>query len=178
MTGSLEAPLNHVSMRRFSEGLLERTQEVRRASLRYSTESLSGKHHAGLQSFRSMRRIDVRRRNASALRLRFSQSFASRRQRLSYAIVRSTTPTAWKHHKSFGSIGALDDFSFEMGKDFRQGLLEFRSLIAASPSVSQWNFVGMQEDRMVAPKLATSRLPRSGDAPETSGRPCTSEEAG
>ena len=28
-------------------------------------------------------------------------------------------------------IGALDDFSFEIGEDFRQGLLEFRSLIAA-----------------------------------------------
>ncbi len=31
---------------------------------------------------------------------------------------------------------------------------------------------------MVAPKLATSRLPRSGDAPERGGRPCISEEAG
>jgi hypothetical protein len=41
-SGPLEAPLNHVSMRRFSEGLLERTEEVRRASLPYSTESLSG----------------------------------------------------------------------------------------------------------------------------------------
>jgi hypothetical protein len=38
MTGSLEAPLDHVSMRRFSEGLFERTREVRPASLRYSTE--------------------------------------------------------------------------------------------------------------------------------------------
>jgi hypothetical protein len=48
-------------------------------------------HQAGLQSFRSMRRIDARRKNDSALRLRFSQSFASRRQRLSHAMVRSTT---------------------------------------------------------------------------------------
>jgi hypothetical protein len=40
-------------------------------------------------------------------------------------------PTAWKHYKSFGVIGALDDFGFEIGEDFRQGLLEFRSLIAA-----------------------------------------------
>ena len=47
-------------------------------------------HQTGLQSFRSMRRIDARRKNASALRFRFSQSFASRRQRLSHAIVRST----------------------------------------------------------------------------------------
>jgi hypothetical protein len=48
------------------------------------------KHQAGLQSFRSMRRIDARRKNASALRLRFSQSLASLRQRLSQAMVRST----------------------------------------------------------------------------------------
>ena len=45
---------------------------------------------AGLQSFLSMRRIDARRKNASALRLRFSQSLASLRQRLSQAMERST----------------------------------------------------------------------------------------
>jgi hypothetical protein len=45
---------------------------------------------AGLQSFLSMRRIEARRKNASAFRLRFSQSLASLRQRLSQAIVRST----------------------------------------------------------------------------------------
>ncbi len=49
------------------------------------------KHQAGLQSFRSMRRMDARRRNVSALRLRFSQSLTSRRHRLSQAMVRSTT---------------------------------------------------------------------------------------
>src|SRR5262249_11885916 len=49
------------------------------------------KHQAGLQSFRSMRRIEASRRNASALRLRFSQSLASLRHRLSQAKVRSTT---------------------------------------------------------------------------------------
>jgi transposase len=46
--------------------------------------------HEGLQSFLSMRRMDARRRKASALWLRFSQSLASRRQRLSQPIVRST----------------------------------------------------------------------------------------
>src|SRR3977135_3063107 len=45
---------------------------------------------AGLQSFLSMRRIEARRKNASAFRLRFSQSLASLRQRLSQAMVRST----------------------------------------------------------------------------------------
>src|SRR5271165_1906460 len=49
------------------------------------------KHHAGLQSFRSMRRIEARRKNANATRLRFSQSLASLRQRLSHASVRSIT---------------------------------------------------------------------------------------
>src|SRR5215510_5579231 len=49
------------------------------------------KHQAGLQSFRSMRRIEASRRNARALRLRFSQSLTSLRQRLSQAKVRSTT---------------------------------------------------------------------------------------
>src|SRR4029077_19539273 len=45
---------------------------------------------AGLQSFLSMRRIEARRKNASAFRLRFSQSLASLRQRLSQAMGRST----------------------------------------------------------------------------------------
>jgi RNA polymerase sigma factor (sigma-70 family) len=44
----------------------------------------------GLHSFLSMRRIEARRKNASAFRLRFSQSLASLRQRLSQAMVRST----------------------------------------------------------------------------------------
>ena len=47
-------------------------------------------HHEGLHSFRSMRRIEARRRKASALWLRHSQSLASRRQRPSQANVRST----------------------------------------------------------------------------------------
>ena len=46
--------------------------------------------YVGLQSFRSMSRMDASLMKASALRLRFSQSLASRRQRLSQAMVRST----------------------------------------------------------------------------------------
>src|SRR5882762_3498199 len=52
-------------------------------------ESVS-KLDQGLQSFRSMRRMEASFKNARALRLRFSQSLASRRQRLSHAMVRST----------------------------------------------------------------------------------------
>jgi len=46
--------------------------------------------HEGLQSFLSIRRMEARRRKASALWLRFSQSFARRRQRPSQPMVRST----------------------------------------------------------------------------------------
>src|SRR6266508_5818360 len=49
------------------------------------------KDHLLEQSFRSMRRMEARRRNARPLRVRFSKSLAKRRQRLSHAKVRSTT---------------------------------------------------------------------------------------
>ncbi len=45
--------------------------------------------HVGLHSFRSMKRMEARRRKASALWLRHSQSLASLRQRPSQARVRS-----------------------------------------------------------------------------------------
>jgi hypothetical protein len=44
----------------------------------------------GLQSFRSMRRMEASFKKARPLQLRFSQSLARRRHRLSHAIVRST----------------------------------------------------------------------------------------
>ena len=40
-------------------------------------------------------------------------------------------PTAGKHDESFGVIGALDDFSFELRQEFRESRVEFGSLIAA-----------------------------------------------
>ena len=42
-------------------------------------------------------------------------------------------PATWKHHKSFGPIGAPDDLSFEVRQDFRERLLELRSLIGTRP---------------------------------------------
>jgi glycosyltransferase involved in cell wall biosynthesis len=53
--------------------------------------------HTGLHSFLNMSLMEARRRNASALRLRFSQSFASRLQRPSHANVRSgcRSPLPW-----------------------------------------------------------------------------------
>jgi hypothetical protein len=46
--------------------------------------------YEGIQSFLSIRRMDARRMNASALWLRFSQSLANRRQRPNQPMVRST----------------------------------------------------------------------------------------
>ena len=48
-------------------------------------------HHVWMHSFRSMSRIEASRRNARALQLRHSQSFANRRQRLSHAKDLSTS---------------------------------------------------------------------------------------
>ena len=59
-------------------------------AVRHDLESVR-RLYVGLQSFRSMSRMDASLMKASALRLRFSQSLASRRQRLSQAMVRSTT---------------------------------------------------------------------------------------
>src|SRR6476646_9627473 len=57
--------------------------------------------HAGLQSFLSMRRIEARRKNASAFRLRFSQSLASLPPVLPGGISGSTSP----HSASVRSLG-------------------------------------------------------------------------
>ena len=40
-------------------------------------------------------------------------------------------PTAWEHDKSFGLIGPLDDFSFEIGQDARERLVKFWPLIGS-----------------------------------------------
>src|SRR5260370_32595141 len=64
-------------------------RQSRRLYLSEPSESVR-EHHAGLHSFRNMSRMEARRRKASALRVRFSQSLASLRQRPSQAKVRST----------------------------------------------------------------------------------------
>src|SRR5712671_6990637 len=92
------APFPLASPARFSRSIQEPGRDSRHlhagcrlSSLRHppSLESVS-KLDQGLQSFRSMRRMEASFKNARALRLRFSQSLASRRQRLSHAMVRST----------------------------------------------------------------------------------------
>ena len=62
-----------------------RSRNRKRQSLEFDS-----KVYEGLQSFRNIRRMDAKRRNMRAVKLRFSQSFANLRQRLSQAIVRST----------------------------------------------------------------------------------------
>src|SRR3954447_14742350 len=71
------------------EGTLVDSVPQNLRSLQEALESVR-RLQAGLHSFLSMRRIDARRKNARAFRLRFSQSLASLRQRLSHAMVRST----------------------------------------------------------------------------------------
>ncbi len=65
------------------------------------------KHQVGLHSFRSMRRIEARRRNASALRLRFSQSLASLRQRLRVGLERMTTKLFTRYRIGGGRSSAI-----------------------------------------------------------------------
>src|SRR6266850_3106359 len=71
-----------------SSGIILVKNGVSRQRRRFTLESVR-RLQAGLHSFLSMRRIEARRKNASAFRLRFSQSLASLRQRLSHAMVRS-----------------------------------------------------------------------------------------
>src|SRR6202163_5135666 len=83
---------------------------ARRAKLQ-DLESVP-KVHEGLQSFLSMRRMEARRRKIRALRLRFSQSLASLRQRFNQAMVRSTIqrfgsttkPLAWSERLTISVV--------------------------------------------------------------------------
>jgi hypothetical protein len=73
-----------------------------------------------------MRRIEARRKKASALRLRFSQSLVSLRQRLSQAMVRSTTQRLEHKLDAHCRIWSLDGEI--RGVLLRPGI-EFRHLI-------------------------------------------------
>src|SRR5476651_844481 len=93
------------------------------------TESVR-EDHAGLHSFRSMRRMEARRRKASALWLRHSQSLASRRQRPSQAKVRSTIQRLGSAMKACGLIRPLDDLDSDVRQNPFHRTLELRPLIA------------------------------------------------
>ena len=78
----------------------------------------------GLQSFRNMRRMEASFKNARALQLRFSQSLARRRQRLSHAIVRSTiqrlgnctNPFAWSDRLTISVLRRGSDLASALAK--------------------------------------------------------------
>ena len=94
------------------------------ASHDYTDAKSLCKHQAGLQSFRSMRRIEASRRNASALRLEFLPILGKPRATVRPAKVRSTSQRRGSTSKSFHPIGALDDFSFELRQDLSPRLFE------------------------------------------------------
>ena len=74
--------------------------------------------------------MDASLMKASALRLRFSQSLASRRQRLSQAMVRDH-PTPGLDDEALHPIGSLDDLGLTIGQDAGQGAVKDRALIGA-----------------------------------------------
>ena len=78
-----------------------------------------------------MRRIEARRKNASALRLRFSQSLASLRQRLSQAMVRSTIQRLGKTTNPLTRSERLTISMSRCGRAFASALRKLRSLIPA-----------------------------------------------
>ena len=76
--------------------------------------------------------MDASLMKASALRLRFSQSLASRRQRLSQAMVRSTTQRlGWTTKPSSTRSDRLTIIGLESGQDAGQGAVKDRALIGA-----------------------------------------------
>ena len=78
------------------------------------------------------KRIEARRRNAKALRLRYSKSLANRRHRLNKAgKCRLDNPASWENLEALCQIGAFDDCDFEMRKRFGQSLLKDQPLVAA-----------------------------------------------
>ena len=77
-----------------------------------------------------MNRMEASLTKVSAIRVRFSKSLASLRQRPSQAKVRSTTHRFGRILKALGLIGPLDDLHLQLRQYFRDGLLESRPLIA------------------------------------------------
>src|SRR6184192_954634 len=75
--------------------------------------------------------MKARRRKASALRLRFSQSLASLRQRLSQTRVRSTIQRLGRTTKPLAWSERLTMSTLIRRRMVRHGLLKFGSLITA-----------------------------------------------
>ena len=78
-----------------------------------------------------MRRIEAKRKNAKAFRLRHSQSLAKRRQRLSHAMVRLTIHRLGGTPKPFAISERLTISMSICRRIFVNGRLKERPLIAA-----------------------------------------------
>lgn len=86
-------------------------------SLRNATDLESdSKVQEGLQSFRSMSRIEAKWRNATAVRFRFSQSLASLRQRFNQAIDLSTIQRFGRITKPFARSDRFTISMCRLGK--------------------------------------------------------------
>ena len=89
------------------------------------------KHHAGLHSFRSMRRMEARRRKASALRSRHFPILGESAQRPSQARVRSTI-SAWQNDEAFGvARRTLDDLEVDARQNAFHRPLEIPASVAS-----------------------------------------------
>ena len=89
-----------------------------------------------------MRRMEASFKKARPLQLRFSQSLARRRQRLSQAIVRSTIQRLGSCTKPLArSDRSFDDFGFEIGQDFGEPVGKNWTLIGAvgKQLLKEWN---------------------------------------
>src|SRR3954466_600801 len=75
--------------------------------------------------------MEAKCRKARALRLRHSQSLASRRQRFSQAYGAFDNPALRQDREALGLIGPLDDLHPDAAADAAQTRLELRPLIAA-----------------------------------------------
>ena len=71
----------------------------------------------GLQSFRSIRRMDASFKNARALRLRFF-SLGEAAAAVEPGDRAFDDPTLGQLHEAFCLIGSFDDFGFEAWQDF------------------------------------------------------------
>ena len=83
-----------------------------------------------LLSFLSIRRMEASLRNARALRVRFSKSFANRRHRLSQAKVRSTTQRLGRTSKPWAVSERLTISTANPGNTLASSV-EFRPLVTA-----------------------------------------------
>src|SRR6266404_4399916 len=79
-----------------------------------------------------MRRIEARRKNAKAFRLRHSQSLARRRQRLSHAMVRSTIQRFGKTTNSLTPSERLTISMSRCGRTFATAFANFGPLYPLS----------------------------------------------